>query len=91
MSIESAKAFYLTITTDEAFRSQFQNAASDNERRTIMQTAGYSFTPKEWEAAKTQILEPISADSELSDAELEAIAGGRRPPVALYGLPAEFV
>ncbi|KYC40658.1 Nif11-like leader peptide family natural product precursor [Scytonema hofmannii PCC 7110] len=74
MSIESARAFYERIVTDEAFKTQYQNAVSDDERREIVLAAGYNFTPEEWEAAMTQISE--SSDEELSDAELTAVSGG---------------
>ncbi len=84
MSIESAKAFYSRMTTDEAFRFQLQNAPSDDERRAIMQAGGYNFTPEEWEAATKQILESDAADSELSDAQLEAVSGGM---MLMYGGP----
>ncbi|NMG07801.1 Nif11-like leader peptide family natural product precursor [Brasilonema sp. UFV-L1] len=95
MSIESAKAFYDRIVTDEAFKTQYQSAVSDDERREIVLAAGYNFTPEEWEAAMTQISE--SSDEELSDAELTAVSGGSsllpgKPPkwpivYPLYGAP----
>ncbi|KAB8315274.1 Nif11-like leader peptide family natural product precursor [Tolypothrix campylonemoides VB511288] len=95
MSIESATAFYERIVSDEAFKTQYQNAVSDDERREIVLAAGYNFTPQEWEAAMTQISE--SSDEELSDAELTAVSGGSsvlssKPPkwpiaYPLYGRP----
>lgn len=95
MSIESARAFYDRIVTDEAFKTQYQNAASDDERREMVLAAGYNFTPQEWEAAMTQISE--SSNEELSDAELTAVSGGSsvlssKPPklpiaYPLYGRP----
>ncbi len=75
MSIESAKAFYSRMTTDETFRSQVEQAASKEERQQILQAAGYDFTPEEWKAATAQIQES-KADSELSEAQLEAVSGG---------------
>ena len=74
MSIESAKAFYERVNTDEAFRKQLQNAASNNQRLKIILAAGYSFTSQEWEITLAQISR--SEDSKLNDAELEMIAGG---------------
>ncbi|WP_414581498.1 Nif11-like leader peptide family natural product precursor [Scytonema sp. PCC 10023] len=94
MSIESARAFYDRIVTDEAFKTQYQSAASDDERREIVLAAGYNFTPQEWEAAMTQISQ--SSNEELSDAELTAVSGGSiRPlpgwppkwPTPVYGTP----
>ncbi len=74
MSVESAKAFYERVATDEAFQKQLRNAASNNQRLKIILAAGYSFTSQEWEIALAQISR--SDDSKLSDVELEAIAGG---------------
>lgn len=73
MSIKSARAFRQRIVTDQALQAQLLNAISDDQRREIILTAGYRFTPSEWEAALAEIL---SDDNQLSDAELVAIAGG---------------
>jgi predicted ribosomally synthesized peptide with nif11-like leader len=85
MSIESAKAFYQRITTDEAFQTQLQSATND-ERTAIIQQAGYDFTPKEWEAATAEVLEATEVDRELNEAELESVAGGIQM-ITIYGLP----
>jgi predicted ribosomally synthesized peptide with nif11-like leader len=66
MSIDSAKAFAERLATDEVFRNQVRGAKSDEERQALVQAAGYSFTPEEWQ----------SVASELSEQELEAVAGG---------------
>lgn len=73
MSVESAQAFYERIATDELLQKQLQNAVSDEQRLEIVLAAGYSFTLPEWEAALAKISK--SGDS-ISDAELDAIAGG---------------
>ncbi|MBC6430120.1 Nif11-like leader peptide family natural product precursor [Nostoc sp. HG1] len=85
MSIESAKAFYSRMTTDETFRSQLEQATSIEERQQILQAAGYEFTSEEWEATKAEF--QASNDSrELSDSELQAVSGGWMvQPV--YGTP----
>lgn len=87
MSIESAKAFYKKMVTDEAFRTQYQNAATNEERREIVLAAGYDFTPEDWESATTQIQASNSTtdDRELNDAQLEAVSGGFGVP--MYGGP----
>lgn len=98
MSIESAKAFYSRMTTDETFRSQLEQAVSKEERQQILQAAGYDFTPEDWKAATAQIQASTAADSELSDAELTAVSGGLSilpgvpdvpgfPITPLYGKP----
>lgn len=71
MSIESAKAFYLKMGTDEAFLAQL-DAASPEERIKIAQQAGYDFTEEDFETATAQVLE----SDELDEEELEAVAGG---------------
>lgn len=86
MSIESARAFYDRVATDEAFKKQLQNAASDDERRANIRAAGYDFTPEDWEVVIDQLRQ--LHDRELSEAELEAVAGGvlpNLPMVAVYG------
>jgi predicted ribosomally synthesized peptide with nif11-like leader len=98
MSIESAKEFYSRMTTDQAFRTQLEQATTREERQQILQVAGYDFTPEDWEAAKTQIQASNSANGELSDAELTAVSGGLSilpgfpdvpsfPFTPLYGAP----
>lgn len=98
MSIESAKAFYSRMTTDQAFRTQLEQAASGEERKQILQAAGYEFTQEEWVATTAQIQSSTSADRELSDAELTAVSGGvsigdlifPKPPFTpLYGAPTD--
>ncbi|MEH2326472.1 MAG: Nif11-like leader peptide family RiPP precursor [Nostoc sp.] len=74
MSVESAKAFYERVATDEAFQKQLRDAGSNNQRLKIIQAAGYSFTSQEWEITLAEISR--LDDSKLSDAQLEAIAGG---------------
>jgi predicted ribosomally synthesized peptide with nif11-like leader len=83
MSVESAKAFYERMVSDEAFRSQYQNATSDDDRRNILLAEDYNFTPEEWEIASAEISE--SSQGEISEAELEAVSGGIIIPI--YGGP----
>jgi predicted ribosomally synthesized peptide with nif11-like leader len=84
MSVENAKAFYERMVGDEAFRSQYQNATSEDDRRKILLAEGYGFTPEEWETASAEIAE--SSQGEISDAELEAVSGGRLI-LPMYGAP----
>ena len=94
MSIESAKAFYSRMTTDETFRTQLEEAASKEERQQILQAANYEFTSQEWEAAKAQF-QASNDSSELSDSELQVVSGGLVTPLVtpvapLYGAPGMF-
>jgi len=84
MSVESAKAFYERILTDEDFRIQHRNAANDDERREMVLAAGYNFTPEEWEIVTTQLQTSNSAGGELSDAQLEAVSGGMPTPLPMF-------
>ena len=83
MSIENAKAFYERMSTDEAFRTQYQNVTTDDERREFVIASGYNFTPEEWQTAVAEISK--SPQGEISDAELEAVSGGIVFP--MYGGP----
>ena len=70
MSVESAKAFLKRLSKDEDFRKSLENAASDEERRNIVKEAGFEFTKDDLKALAD------SAKSELSEEELEKVAGG---------------
>lgn len=83
MSIESARAYYERLVSDESFRTKIQSAASNDERQAIIRSAGYNFTKEECDTVRTQILDSASDDSELGDAELEAVAGGVLPVMGL--------
>lgn len=96
MSLESAKAFYVKLATDAAFRSQFENTAEVDERRKFLQATDYDFMQEEFEAVTAQILESESVDSELSELneeKLAAVVGGAvssmldvyQPIRAIYG------
>lgn len=73
MSLESAKAFYERVATDEAFFSQYQSAVNADVRRDILLTAGYDFTAEEWDAAMAQV---SKSSDELDNAQLETVSGG---------------
>lgn len=77
MSVESAKAFYERMVGDEAFRTQYQNADSGDDRRNILLAEGYSFTPEEWDTVSAELSQ--ASQEEISDAELEAVSGGVHP------------
>jgi predicted ribosomally synthesized peptide with nif11-like leader len=97
MSIESAKAFYQKIFSDGEFRTRYQTATTNEERRQIVLNEGYKFNSEQWEQA---IAEISLSDSELSEEELTAVSGGgdssllellkdfqERPIAPLYGAP----
>lgn len=76
MSVESAKEFLLRLGTDETFREQIANAPSVEDSKRIAQEAGYNFTDEDYQVATSQILESASTENELSDEQLESVAGG---------------
>lgn len=80
MSIESAKAFYIRMTEDDAFRESLEVASTNKQRRQLIQDAGYDFTAEEWQAAITEI-QASNSEEELNEEQLEAVAGG----AATYG------
>ena len=51
MSIESAKSFYIRVSSDAEFRVRLDRATTE-ERDRILQEAGYGFTTEEWDTAK---------------------------------------
>lgn len=93
MALEQVHAFYQKIASDESFRSQIQSVNSKEECSEIVKTAGFDFTPQEFEEYTAQLLESDHPDEEiqdLSEEALAAVAGGfiggfRFRP--MYGLP----
>jgi predicted ribosomally synthesized peptide with nif11-like leader len=73
MATPRAKQFLQTLSTDVALRQKLENATTPDERRQIIDGAGYSDLSKE---DLRQAAAEVGASAELSDAELEAVAGG---------------
>ena len=69
MSLESAKAFLKKVGEDEEFKKLLEKAENDDERQKIVREAGFDFT-------KEELKEVISGSGELSDKDLEKVAGG---------------
>jgi predicted ribosomally synthesized peptide with nif11-like leader len=66
MSSESAKAFLERLRTDEDFVARIKACPSSTARLALAKAEGFDFSPAEIRAQA----------SELSDAELEQVAGG---------------
>jgi len=67
MSIESAKKFMVRIKTDEEFALKISECKAKEARMEAVKAAGFDFTPEEL----------ADVNSELSDDELDQVAGGR--------------
>lgn len=66
MSIESAKAFLERVQNDEDFRKELGDLPSAEERMKFAEAQGFGFTKAEIDSLK----------DELSESELDAVAGG---------------
>lgn len=66
MSIKSAQLFFERIKTDEDFAEKVENCKDAQARMEFVKAEGFDFTP----------IEIKSVSEELSDRELDAIAGG---------------
>lgn len=66
MSIESAKAFLERVKNDEDFRKELEEQASAEERINFVKAHGFDFTKDEIN----------SLNDQLSDEELDGVAGG---------------
>lgn len=67
MSIESAKACIERIKTDEDFAKKVIECKDAEARTAVVKAAGFDFTAEELQAWR----------DELSDDELDSVAGGR--------------
>lgn len=79
MSLQSVKAFYERLASDETFRTQLQGVESKDQCSQFVQNAGYDFTTQEFEEYTAQLLESNSDNDEIKDLnekELEAVFGG---------------
>jgi len=72
MSIESAKLFIEKIKTDEEFAKKVKNCKDAEARMVFVKESGFDFTIEEIKAFQ----------GELSDDELDAVAGGGKCTVA---------
>lgn len=71
MSRESATALFDRLTGDTSFRDQLLAAASNEQRRRLVVEAGYDVDPSD-----LPMLRELAGLGELSDEELEQVAGG---------------
>lgn len=72
MSIESVKTFYELLQSDENLQERIKAAGNSATVVQIASEKGYEFTEQELEKAMQETL----VKEELSEQELEAVAGG---------------
>lgn len=70
MSVENAKKFLQRLESDEAFRKKIADADGFEARVAIVKGEGFDFSKADMEKAHP------TSDGELSDEELESVAGG---------------
>ena len=78
MTIESARDLYQRINEDADSRASLE-AVSTEEKKQLIKDAGYEVTCEEWKQIIAEI-EAINSSQELSEEELEAVAGGAHTP-----------
>jgi predicted ribosomally synthesized peptide with nif11-like leader len=82
MSIENARAFYEKVKGDQSLQQKIGELAKETPAETeaiIIKVAGkngFSFTLEEMKAVMKELTKNAPNHGELSDAELEAVAGG---------------
>jgi predicted ribosomally synthesized peptide with nif11-like leader len=72
MSLDSAKAFVKKFDGEAGFRDTILNAPTDQDRQKLVQQAGFTFT----KAEMAQVIKE-KQETELSDEQLKAVAGGK--------------
>ncbi len=71
MSVASAKKFLERMATDNDFRAKVEAAQDPLAKKALVKAAGYDF-----DVADISAVLPESMGGELSDQELEGVAGG---------------
>ncbi|MBP1764516.1 MAG: protein of unknown function nitrogen fixation [Firmicutes bacterium] len=78
MSIEAAKLFLERMKTDEKFATKIAAESTEEARMALAQTEGFIFTAADMEQV---------VGEDLSDDELDAVAGGAVNSIQAPGLP----
>jgi predicted ribosomally synthesized peptide with nif11-like leader len=80
MSVQSARAFYMRMASDPKFLAQLE-ASTAAGRRALVRSCGYDFDESDFRVASHELQEA----TELSEEELEIIAGGVGVQAVLTG------
>ena len=85
MSVENVKNFYAKVNEDESLQQQLKELArtsAEESTQALIQLAneqGFSFDNNDLEAFFAETAKNLSPTGELSEAELDAVAGGNTP------------
>jgi predicted ribosomally synthesized peptide with nif11-like leader len=71
MSAQAATALFERVGSDEDFRAELEAAPTPQEKHRIVTEAGYEVTPDD-----LSVIRNLAGVSELSDEDLEKVAGG---------------
>jgi predicted ribosomally synthesized peptide with nif11-like leader len=84
MSAEGATALYERVSSDEEFRARLEAADTPDDKRRIVTEAGYDVSRDDLATVRN-----LAGVSELSDEDLEKVAGGMSTTdvLAAVGLP----
>ena len=85
MSVEQAKAFIEKLNSDEIFLNQIAGAGSDEARLQMAKEAGFEFSTEEL----TSVIDQFTSE-ELSEEELDAVAGGLRFEYKIPGFSSKW-
>jgi predicted ribosomally synthesized peptide with nif11-like leader len=83
MSLENVKAFYEVVKKDQGLQGKIAQMAQTNPKEveaTVIKLAGekgYQFTLDEVKTFAKNLASTMPTNGELSDSELEAVAGGK--------------
>jgi predicted ribosomally synthesized peptide with nif11-like leader len=83
MSAEGVTALYERVNSDEEFRAQLETAETPDDKRRIVTDAGYDVSTDDLPTVKK-----LAGISELSDEDLEKVAGGSDATTVAVGIPA---
>jgi predicted ribosomally synthesized peptide with nif11-like leader len=83
MSAEGVTALYERVNSDEEFRAQLEAAGTPDDKRRIVTDAGYDVSTDDLPTVKK-----LAGITELSDEDLEKVAGGSDATTVAVGLPA---
>ena len=86
MTGETVKAFVERLSSDEAFRDRLAAAPTPEERQEMARAAGYDLGAGDMPAIKSTL-----GIEELSDVDLEKVAGGMSTTVASIAASASAV